>query len=138
MVSASICDCCSEAENLTQEGPLNSNELAHQIIEIVEEKQAQDIVLLDVSEQTSIADYFILATVDTERQANAIREDLHKVLHIQQKVRPLNMEGVEGGGGGWVLVDYGDVILHLFTAETRAYYDLEGLWSKATVVMKMI
>ncbi|RME58725.1 MAG: ribosome silencing factor [Caldilineae bacterium] len=108
------------------------------MVEIVEEKQAQDIVLLDVSEQTSIADYFIIATVDTERQANAIREELHKALHLQQKVRPLNMEGVEGGGGGWVLVDYGDVILHLFTAETRAYYDLEGLWSKATVVMKMI
>lgn len=107
-------------------------------MDIVEEKQATEIVMLDVSEQTSIADYFVIATVDNERQGNAIRDELHEKLHIQQRVRPLNHEGMQESGGGWVLLDYGDVILHLFTDETREYYNLEELWQKANVVMKIL
>lgn len=121
-----------------QEGSLNSNELARNIVDIIEEKQATEIVMLDVSEQTSIADYFVIATVDNERQGNAIRDELHEKLHIQQRVRPLNHEGMQESGGGWVLLDYGDVILHLFTDETREYYNLEELWQKANVVMKIL
>jgi len=121
-----------------QEVFLNSNELARRIVDIIEEKQAADIVLLDVREQTSIADYFVIATMDNERQGNAIRDDLHEKLHIQQQVRPLNHKGMQESGGGWMLLDYGDVILHLFTAEARSYYDLEGLWQKANVVMKIL
>jgi ribosome-associated protein len=121
-----------------QEGSLNSNELARQIVDIIEEKQATEIVMLDVSEQTSIADYFVIATIDNERQGNAIRDDLHEKLHIQQRVRPLNHEGMQESGGGWVLLDYGDVILHLFTEEARSFYTLEELWQKANVVMKIM
>lgn len=121
-----------------QEAHLNSNELARQIVDIIEEKQATEIVLLDVSEQTSIANYFIIATIDNERQGNAIRDDLHEKLHIQHRVRPLNHEGMQESGGGWVLLDYGDVILHLFTSESREYYSLEELWKKAHVVMKIL
>jgi ribosome-associated protein len=121
-----------------EEGPLNSNELARQIVELIEEKQAEGIVMLDVREQTSIADYFVIATMDNERQGNAIRDDLHEKLHIQQRVRPLNHEGMQEGGGGWVLLDYGDVILHLFTEESREFYKLEELWQKGNVVMKIM
>ena len=120
-----------------QEGSLNSNELARQIVDLIEEKQATEIVLLDVREQTSIADYFVIATMDNERQGNAIRNDLHEKLHIQQRVRPLNYEGMQESGGGWVLLDYGDVILHLFTEESRDFYKLEELWQKGNVVMKI-
>lgn len=95
-------------------------------------------MLLDVSEQTSIANYFIIATIDNERQGNAIRDELHEKLHIHHRVRPLNHEGMQESGGGWVLLDYGDVILHLFTEEARAYYSLEDLWKKAHVVMKIL
>ena len=116
---------------------LDSNTLAHHIVNIVEEKQAADIVLLDISEQTSLADYFIIATVDNERQAKAIEDELLVVLKLEQNIRPLNIEGVDGRGGGWALLDYGDVIVHLFTAETREHYDLEGLWDKANVVVKV-
>lgn len=121
-----------------REVQLNSNELARKIVEIIEEKQAADIVLLDVSEQTSIATYFVLGSVDNVRQANAIRDDLWEQLRIEQKMRPLNVHDLRQEGGGWLLADYGDVILHLFTEETRRRYDLEGLWSDAHVVMKIL
>ena len=106
-------------------------------MDIVEEKQAADIVLLDVREQTSIADYFVIATVDTERQAKAIENEMRESLRMQQNIRPLNIEGAEGSGSEWVLLDYGDVIVHLLTEETRQFYKLEELWNKANVVVKV-
>ena len=107
-------------------------------MDIVEEKQATDIVLLDIHEQTSIADYFVIATVDNERQAKAIEDDLLQSLRVEQNIRPLSIEGVEDRGGGWTLVDYGDVIVHLFTEEARNHYRLEELWNKAHIVVKVL
>lgn len=107
-------------------------------MDIVEEKQASDIVLLDIHEQTDIADYFVIATVDNERQAKAIEDDLLQKLRVEQNIRPLGIEGVENRGTGWTLVDYGDVIVHLFTEEARNYYRLEELWNKAHVVVKVL
>lgn len=121
-----------------QEAFLDSNTLARQIVDIVEEKQASDIVLLDIHDQTTIADYFVIATVDNERQAKAIEDDLLQKLRVEQNIRPLGIEGVENRGGGWTLVDYGDVILHLFTEEARNHYRLEELWNKAQVVVKVL
>ena len=120
-----------------QEDFLDSNTLARQIVDIVEDKQAADIVLLDVREQTSIADFFVIATVDNERQAKAIEDDLLQTLRTEQNIRPLGIEGVESRGSGWTLVDFGDVIIHLFTEESRNHYQLEELWNKAQVVVKV-
>lgn len=80
----------------------------------------------------------MIATVDNERQAKAIEDDLLQKLRVEQNIRPLGIEGVENRGGGWTLVDYGDVILHLFTEESRNYYRLEELWNKAQVVVKVL
>lgn len=124
--------------HLIKEVFLDSQALAHKIIDIIEEKQAEDIVLLDVSDHTSIASYFVIATIDNERQAKAIEDEVLLQLRMEQNLRPLGMEGVEENSGGWVLLDYGDVIVHLFTEEKRAYYRLEELWNKATVVLKVI
>ncbi len=121
-----------------QEAFLDSNTFAHLIVDVVEDKQATNIVLLDIREQTSIADYFIIATVDNERQARAIEEELLQGLKITQNVRPLGIEGVGEDAGGWALLDYGDVIIHLLTEETRQFYDLEELWNKANVVVKVM
>ena len=107
-------------------------------MDIVEEKQASDILLLDIREQSSIADYFVIATVNNERQAKAIENDLLRQLRIEQQVRPLGIEGVDNRGGGWALLDYGDVVIHLFTEEMRIHYNLEELWSEGNVVVKML
>jgi ribosome-associated protein len=117
---------------------LDSITLARQIVDIVEDRQASDIVLLDVHELTSIAGYFVIATIDNERQAKAIEDLLLEKLKIQQDIRPLHAEGLGGIGGGWSVLDYGDVIVHLFTAEMRKHYKLEELWSKAPVLVKML
>ncbi len=122
---------------ISEETSLDSNALARQIIDIVEDKQAADIVLLDVKSLTSIADYFIIATIDTDRQGKAIEDDLFQKLRIEQNIRQLSMDGVGKNSGGWVLLDYGDVIVHLFTEDARQYYNLEELWSKANVVLKV-
>jgi len=91
-----------------------------------------------VSEKTTIATYFVIGTVDNERQANAVRDELWQQLRVEQKTRPLNVPDLRQKGGGWILADYGDVVLHLFTEETRLFYDLEGLWHDANVVMKIL
>lgn len=117
---------------------LDSYTLARRIVDIIEDKQAADILLLEVREQTSIADYFIIATIDNERQGNAIREELREKLQLEQNIRPLNLNGFDGNAGGWVLLDYGDVLVHLFSEEMRQYYKLEDLWSKANVVLKVL
>ena len=94
--------------------------------------------MLDIRELTAIADYFIVATVDNERQARAIEEDVLEKLRIQQNIRPLGIEGADNRGSGWALLDFGDVIVHLFTEEARQHYKLEELWDKAGVVVRMM
>lgn len=131
-------DTAGYAGDHQEQAAVDSNTLSRQIIDVIEEKQAVDILLLDIREQTSIADYFVIATVDNERQARAIENDLLRQLRIEQNIRPLSMEGINNSGSGWVLFDYGDVIVHLFTEESRAHYNLEELWSKATVVLKVL
>lgn len=111
--------------------------MARKIVDSVEEKQASDIVLLDVREQTSIADYFVVATVDTDRQARAVEDEMRQSLRVEQNIRPLHIEGADKSGSGWILLDYGDVIVHLLTEEMRQTYKLEELWDKATVVVKV-
>ncbi len=117
---------------------LDSISLARQMLEIVEDKQASNIVLLDVHEMTTLTRYFLIATVDTLRQAKAIEDELLEKLRLHQNLRPLTLEGVETGGGGWAVLDYGDVIVHLFTEEMRNHYQLEQLWTKENVVVKVI
>lgn len=119
-------------------GQLGSLELARHIVDLVEEKQAVDILLLDVREETNITDYFVIATVDNVRQSRAIEDELLKQLKLEQNIRPLGLEGIGSTEGGWALFDYGDVIVHLFTEESRAYYDLESLWNNAIVVLKVL
>jgi ribosome-associated protein len=123
--------------NINKEDCLDSNQLARRIVEIVEGKQGTDILLLNVSEQTTIATYFVIATVDNERQANAIRDELWEQLQVREKIRPLNSGESTERTGGWILLDYGDVILHLFTEEARSYYNLEELWQEASVIVRM-
>ncbi len=116
---------------------MNSLELSHSLVDWLEAKQVSDIVLLDIRENSSIADYFLIGTVVNDRHARAIEEDILSDFRREQKVRPQGIEGRPADGSGWHLMDYGDVVLHLFTPESRAHYELEEFWQKARVVLKM-
>jgi ribosome-associated protein len=92
------------------------------------DKKAEDVMVLDVRGLTSYADYFVVMTADSDRQASAIAD------HVEQtmKAQGISKVGVEGyGTGRWILVDYGDVVAHVMNRESRGFYDLEGLWADA-------
>ncbi len=114
--------------------PLQSAELAREIVDILSERQADDIVLLDISAVSSFADHFVIGTVGSTRQADAIIDALHRALG-PRGVRPRRSEGTPDSG--WVLIDYGDVVVHLFSPEDRAYYDLEELWSAGVPLVRV-
>jgi len=92
------------------------------------DKKAEEVLVLDVRGLTSYADYFVLMTADSERQAGAIADHVDETL----KASGASKVGVEGyEAGRWVLVDYGDVVAHVLNREARELYDLEGLWADA-------
>ncbi len=99
---------------------------------LAEDKQAHDIVMLDLRGLTTIADYFVVCTAESERQlravANAIDEDL-----VKSGARQPRLEG--SPETGWVLMDFSDVIVHIFSPEQREFYRLERLWKQAQPVV---
>jgi len=90
--------------------------------------------LLDIRSVASFADYFVIASADSDRQMQAILDAVEEELE-EDKPTLLGREGQPKSG--WVLLDYGDVIVHLFAPEERAYYDLEGMWHGATPVVRI-
>jgi ribosome-associated protein len=86
---------------------------------------------MDISKVSSFTDYFVIATAGNPRQMNALIDSLDR--DLRPDARPLRTEGTPDSG--WVLVDFGGVIVHLFAPEERAYYNLEGLWSKGVSVV---
>jgi ribosome-associated protein len=118
----------------TEEGILEGDALARKIIDALSEKQAEDILLLDIRHVASFADYFVIASAGSDRQMQAALDAVEEALE-EDNPKLLGREG--DPGSGWVLLDYGDVILHLFAPEERAYYDLESLWHAATPVVRI-
>jgi ribosome-associated protein len=93
------------------------------------DKKASDLDVLAVGELTSIADYFILASASSERQAQAVADNVLSRLLDELRVKPLMTEGTTPGR--WILLDFGDFIFHVFTEECRRFYGLERLWGDA-------
>ncbi len=111
-----------------QEGPDVARPTALAIAKAALDKLAEDVTVLDVRGLTSYADYFVVMTADSDRQASAIAD------HVEQTMKKLGVPkvGVEGyESGRWILVDYGDVVAHVMNKESRGFYDLEGLWADA-------
>ncbi len=103
--------------------------LARKMAALALDKKASDVVILDVRGMTSYADYFVVASGDSERQVTAIADHIEQVLRETENARPIGTEGQQTGH--WVLLDYGEVVAHLFFNDVRAFYDLEGLWADA-------
>ena len=118
-----------------REAGLEPLEQAHKIADIASERQASDIVLLDVGEVCGFADYFVIMSSLTPRHTDALRQEIESGL----KGSALPMLHREGSSGsGWVLLDYGDVVVHIFSAAEREYYNLEGLWERGNVVVRIL
>ena len=101
----------------------------------MEEKKAEDIVLLDLRGQLVFTDYFVICTGTSERQLNALAEAVDDVAHHQFRLKRPRTEG--RAEGGWLLMDYGSVIVHAFSAEQRHRYKLEELWHEGKVVLRI-
>ncbi len=96
---------------------------------VAEENRGRDVVVLDMRRLTAMFDYFVLASGASRRQLHAISEEIDHALEDRLGDRRLGIEGYEESH--WILLDYGDVVIHLFEPATRAYYALEDLWAQA-------
>ena len=111
---------------------LESLQLAKAAVDIASDKKASDVLLLDIRDITTIADYFVICNGNNTRQIQAIAESLQEELK-KQGAQLLYREGV--ADTGWILLDFGDVIVHIFGPKEREYYRLERLWSEAKTVV---
>ncbi len=109
----------------------DAERLARAVVEQLDERQAEAIVLLDVGPHTDLADYFVIASATSRRQFGALEDALR---HVPDADFPRREGGAEGG---WLLCDYGSVVVHIFDRETREYYDLDGLWARADTLLRV-
>jgi ribosome-associated protein len=107
---------------------------AHHVVQLASEKQASDILLLDIRQLNSFADFFVLLTADNRRQMNMLVEELDKALS-KDGARLYHREGI--ADSGWILLDFGDVVVHILGQEEREFYGLERLWSQAIPLVKI-
>ncbi len=118
------------ASPLTNSDPKNrSLQRALAAAQTAHDNRARDILLLDLRELTPVFDYFVLATGSSRRQLHAISEDIDDKLEKELGDHRMGREGY--AESRWILLDYGDVVIHLFDDDTREYYSLENLWADA-------
>jgi ribosome-associated protein len=115
--------------------PLEPIELARIIVNLASDKKGEDIVLMDMRQVSPVTDFFVIISATSDRQLRAIIEHIAEETKQQYNLRPWQIEG--SPANGWVLIDFGDVVVHGFMPEKRAYYDLEGLWRAAPVMVRI-
>jgi ribosome-associated protein len=108
---------------------MNPEQIASTIAEYASDRKALDIVKLDLREFIGFTDYFVICTGRTDRQVKAIHDAIHHGMKSEHGLLPRRVEGLSQAH--WILLDYLDVVVHVFTPETRAYYRLEQLWGEA-------
>jgi ribosome-associated protein len=111
------------------EAVMSPEEMAAEIAELASDRKALDIVQLDLRGMIGYADYFVICTGRTDRQTRAIHDAIHQGLKSEHGLLPRRVEGVSEAR--WILLDYLDVVVHIFTPDTRDYYRLEQLWGEA-------
>ena len=112
-----------------------SDSLARVIFDAMGDKQAQHMVLLDIRPVSLLTDYFVIGTASSPRQMRAVVDAAVDAARQECGAKAVASDGTEDSG--WVLIDFGNVIAHVFDVDRRAYYDLESLWSKAPMVARM-
>ena len=120
---------------MTQQTTLLPLEYARYAADVASDKLASDIVMLDIGEVSDFADYFVIITVESTRQMRALVEDLEHALEEKGGVRH-HREGTPESG--WMLLDFGDVVIHVFGADERQFYNLESAWAEATEMVRIL
>ena len=113
---------------------LEGIEIARRAVDAASDKQASNVALLDVRGLCGFADYFVICAGESQRQLRAIYDEIEESLK-REGVTPNHREG--GSDSGWLLLDYGDVIVHIFGAEERAFYKLDEFWNEALTVLRI-
>jgi ribosome-associated protein len=114
---------------MKQEVQMTPEEVAAAVAQLAGDRKALEIVQLDLREMIGYTDYFLICTGRSERQTKAIHDAIYEGMKSEYGRLPERVEGVSGAR--WILMDYLDVVVHVFTAETREYYRLEQLWGEA-------
>ncbi|MFC5651796.1 ribosome silencing factor [Paenibacillus solisilvae] len=110
---------------------VNAEQLMRTVVNAADDKKAHDIIALNLTGISLVADYFVICHGNSDTQVQAITTEIRK----QAESKGVRVRGIEGmDSGRWVLVDIGDVIVHVFHREEREYYNIERLWSDAKVV----
>ena len=110
-------------------------DLARIIVDLASDKKGENVVLMDMRQVSSITDFFVIVSGGSDRQLRAITEHIAEETKTNHGIRAWRVEGA--AEGGWLLMDYGDVVVHAFLPERRAYYDIEGLWHEAPVMVRI-
>jgi len=113
---------------------LESTEVARRAVEAASDKQAENIVMLDTRQVCSFADYFVICSGESTRQIEAIWQEIREKLK-RGGVVPSHIEGA--ADSGWILLDLGEVVVHIFSPSQRDYYQLDDLWHKAIPVVRI-
>lgn len=107
---------------------INSEKLALDIAKILDTKKARDVKIIKVTEKTVIADYFVISAGNSSTQVKSLADEVEYVLSQEQGIKPTSIEG--RGLGNWILLDYDNVIVHVFGNQAREFYNLEKLWAE--------
>jgi ribosome-associated protein len=121
----------TESKSPVTDSP-RSLQLALAAARVAADNRGRDIVLLDMRKQTQIFDYFLIVTGTSRRQLHARSEEIHQTLKVDMKEKRIGLEGYDESR--WIVLDYGDVVIHLFDEDTRKFYSLENLWADAVPV----
>ena len=113
---------------------MDTKKLATEICKVLSSKKAEDILLIDVSKKTTLADYFILASGKSTTQVRTLCDNVEDMLS-KSGIEPKSRDGVSEGR--WAAIDYGDIIIHIFNDEQRLFYHLERLWGDSENIIKI-
>ena len=113
---------------------MESKELARKIVEILEENKAEDIILMELGPKIELADFFVIANGTSDRMIDALANYVIEGVRKDCKIHG-TIQGVTGGG--WMLIDYGDVIVHIFSPDRRSYYSIEDLYKESKILLRV-
>ncbi len=120
------------SDSTSTQQPSRSLQIALTAAKTAADNKGQNIVVLDMRQNTSLFDYFVIATGASRRQLHAISDEIEKTVALELKDKRIGIEGYNESR--WIVLDYGDVVIHVFDEETRQFYSLENLWADAVPV----